>query len=973
MKVDNFYVSYKRDTRLLLYWIIKTSNAIIKKLKDSAHKVALEVNTTGQVSVSDLIPLSELIVKYHGDIPSTIYHLFQSVIKLRSIYHSQFQQLAAATPSEELETNNSTHKFFIDTLTRAFEVLGGENWLSKERTKRASNDKVDGFDTSTFEFTNEFSLLDLESASENDDGLDANSEESDKQSAPSRKKRKLRKGKKRVKARKTHRDCKSSKSDGRAPDVTLESYRIIEDDDMTEYFMAVLALTRDMLQFRLFLQDVWRKVAYNNLNSAVAAAISNIAVAMVKQSEITIFSDFPGYESYERIKQAILRGDTGQSNNEIRCTIVVEGLAQTTKALLDKKELFLIHTYHDLVDFITDYQKTRSGKPTKRMLAQIDNWNPNLNLQKATKEERIKWRRSYTINWLYDPVNITACVAVHGEHAKNEHYVLEEMDWSDQGPLRSHHRMFGLINFAAEVTTLAMQKHGTDFRHKISPHLVFHLQCIIDAWTVSRGWAICWMKGHVLSDPAQNFQPRRDLEVFLGCENWKEEKGDGFFQAIIMLDKCLVRLKHKGRSLEVIQECIGILDELRLEFLDALGKCTIFHSLSALLPSRFASRNPNGAWDYSPFLCGAGLAEGLELLYRSIMVLWEGMPEPMLIIHLHHMLVQKGHLKQTISLYGNLGMIFSGSFFSGGQLPISGFFKAFHSQFGKSPSREESQKMMNRRAVEKATRARDLLNLVPLPCFKQKSSLTMYASADWDPDRVPDSDVDPLSALGLIRLSQTRRIRDPVTSVWRLEETDLVQRARAAGMGESIISALDPLFEMFRDERQAQMDRVRSEYPSWLYDVNKASKKAESSVKSTKCEVTAERLLRIIYKDVHNDVCGRLRAFSNLSYIYITMQIILTFEKFESECQTSSNPTFRLPPFDDAELGDQWGMPTSVHLALSALHGKDEELLKSMAAVFERGGGRFMDYLYWKAEDEDKDETSRGPVTEDCSPDCCVM
>ncbi|KAM0479946.1 hypothetical protein ACHAPX_004524 [Trichoderma viride] len=952
MKVDNFYVSYKRDTRLLLYWIIKTSNAIIKKLKDSAHKVALEINITGQVTVSDLIPLSELIAKYHADIPSTIYYLFQSVIKLRSIYHSQFQQLAAATPSEELETNNSTHKFFIDTLTRAFEVLGGESWLSEERAKRASNDKEDGCDTNAFAFTNKFSLLDLESESENDDDLDADSEKSDKQSAPSLKKRKLRKGKKRVKAKKTQRDCKSSKSDGRAPDVTLESYRIIEDDDMTEYFMAVLALSRDMLQFRLFLQDVWRKVAYNNLNSAVAAAISNIAVAMVKQSEMTIFSDFPGYESYERIKQAVLRDETEQANNEIRCTILVEGLAQTMKALLDKKELFLIHTYHDLVDFITDYQKTRSGKPTKRMLAQIDNWNPNLDLQKATKEERIKWRRSYTINWLYDLVNITACVAIHGEHAKNEDYVLEEMDWSDQGPLRSHHRMFGLINFAAEVTTLAMQKHGTDFSHKISPHLVFHLQCIIDAWTVSRGWAISWMKGHVLSEPAQSFQPRRDLDIFLGCENWKEEKGDGFFQAIIFLDKCLVRLKHKGKSLEVIRECIGILDELRLEFLDALGKCEIFDSLSALLPSRLASSNPNGAWDYSPFLCGAGLAEGLELLYRSIMVLWEGMLEPTLIIHLHHMLVQKGYLKQSISLYVNLGMVFS---------------------VGKSPSREESQKMINRREVEKATRARDLLNLVPLPCFKQKSSLAMYGSAGWDPDRVPDSDVDPLSALGLIRLSQTRRIRDPVTSVWRLEETDLVQRARAAGMGESTISALDPLFELFRDERQAQMDRVRPDYSPWLYDANKASKKAESSVKSTKCEVTAERLLRIIYKDVQNDVCSRLRAFSNLSYIYITMQMVLTFEKFESECQTSSNPTLKLPPFDDAELGDEWGMPRSVHLALSALHGKDEELLKSMATIFERGGGRFIDYLYWKAEDEDKDKTSRGPVTEDCSPDCCVM
>lgn len=91
---------------------------------------------------------------------------------------------------------------------------------------------------------------------------------------------------------------------------------------------------------------------------------------------------------------------------------------------------------------------------------------------------------------------------MHGEKAKNENCVLEQMDWSDQGPLKQYRRMFGLINFAAKVTTLAMQKPGTEFRHKILPHLVFHLQCIMDAWTVSRGWAINGVKGHILSEPA---------------------------------------------------------------------------------------------------------------------------------------------------------------------------------------------------------------------------------------------------------------------------------------------------------------------------------------------------------------------------------------------------------------------------------------------------------------------------------------
>lgn len=485
MKFDNFYVSYKRDTRLLLYWVIKTSNAIIKTLHNSGHGIALEINVTGEATVSDLVPLSELIAKYHANIPSTIYHLFQSVIELRSIYHSQFQQLATTGPSEELERDNSTHKYFIDTLTRAFEVLGGEKWLSEEREKRANNDGGKETDANTFAFTNKFSVLDLESDPENDGALDGNSEASDKESAPLRKNRKSRKSGKGGKGKKIKRDCKPSQTDGGAlDDIKLERYRIIDDDCTTEYAMAVFALTRDMVQLRLFIQNVWSTVAYMNLNSAVAATLSHIAVAMIKQSEATIFIDFPGYESYEMVKQTITQGDVEKAQSEFRLTVRTTGIgssSEDTEILLDIKELFLIHTYHGLVDFITDYQKTRGGKPTKRMLAQIDNWNPNMDLKKATKEKRIKWRRSYTINGLYDLVNMTACVAIHGKNAKNENYVLEQMDWSDQGPLKSYRRMFGLTDFAAEVTTLAMQKPGADFHHKILPHLVFHLQCIVDS------------------------------------------------------------------------------------------------------------------------------------------------------------------------------------------------------------------------------------------------------------------------------------------------------------------------------------------------------------------------------------------------------------------------------------------------------------------------------------------------------------
>ncbi|KAL7945465.1 hypothetical protein V8C42DRAFT_353111 [Trichoderma barbatum] len=711
MKFNNSYVLYKKDTRLLLYWLIKTSNSINQSMDAVENDGTLKLNVTGQVNVSELVPMSELIAKYHVDIPSAIFGMFQS--------------LAFVCPSEELERNNSTHKYFIDTLTKAFDILGGQAWLSKEHEKQAKRG-VEETGSSIFAPANKFSVLDLDGESEGDD---TNHEESEKEAgsaASPQQKRRRQAGKcrrKKGKAKKTQRSRKSSRAAGQPLDeVPLESYRIIEDNAMTDY-----------IQLRSLLQDTWRRVAYQNLNSALAATLAKVAVAMIKQSEATIFVDFPGYESS----------------------------AKTTEVPLDIKELFLINAYEDLVDFITDYQKTRSGKPTKRMLPQLDNWDPQFNIQTATKEERIKWRRCYTINWLYDV------------DAKGEGFVLEQMDWSNNGPLKSHHRMFGMIDFAAEVTTLAMQKPGIAFCHKIPPHLVFYLQCIMDAWTVSRGWAISGVKGHIVSEPALNFQPRRDVDIFLGRGSWGSSSY-GFFQGTYNLKAFYLRFQNSGKSFEHTLDCIGILEKLSIEFTEALGTCGLFRQLSAVLPSRFSATNPNGVWDYSPFFCGAGLADGLDLTYRSIMVLWDGMREPMLVLHLHNMLVQKGYLKRPIGMYTRMDIMFSESFYFEGKRPKDDFVKAFQAHVHKMVTRKEFlQERTNRRAASGVTHTREFLKLVILRLFKQKSILHLYSEADWEPSRIPDSDIEPMSALGMIRLSQTRRIRNQTSYGWRLEETEL--------------------------------------------------------------------------------------------------------------------------------------------------------------------------------------------------------
>lgn len=163
---------------------------------------------------------------------------------------------------------------------------------------------------------------------------------------------------------------------------------------------------------------------------------------------------------------------------------------------VDAKEQLMAYSYNYLVEFITDFQHTRSGKPTKRMLAELNSWDPNLSLQTATKEECLLWRRSYTINWLYEMVNTVSMS--HPQHRK----------------------VLGLQEFSAFVT-LAMQNPGTHFRHKILPHHVFQLQLIMDSLTISRGWAQSFLGGDTPASPADSIDPQHVIkDEFLNTKRY---------------------------------------------------------------------------------------------------------------------------------------------------------------------------------------------------------------------------------------------------------------------------------------------------------------------------------------------------------------------------------------------------------------------------------------------------------------------
>jgi hypothetical protein len=268
---------------------------------------------------------------------------------------------------------------------------------------------------------------------------------------------------------------------------------------------------------------------------------------------------------------------------------MVEESDGTTKEIhdtdVDVKEELMFYAYQDLLDFITDFQKTRSGKPTKPMLSQIRNWDPKYDLQHASKEQRIKWRRSYTINWLYDLVNVFSHFVVKNRDAKGQKLNLETVDWSPAGLQRTSRTLFGLNDFAGEITSLAMQKPGTDFRQNIFPRHVFQLQCIVDSFTVCRGWSLNAYRGHILSAPAQEFRSPRDIDKFLRRDF--KGFGHGYSMGVSALTNVFEQDAMLHGDPDRHRQSLLSLERLRDGFLFSLGESTYADGTKTTPPLSF--------------------------------------------------------------------------------------------------------------------------------------------------------------------------------------------------------------------------------------------------------------------------------------------------------------------------------------------------------------------------------------------------
>ena len=269
MSTENGYLDYKRDTKCFLHWLGSTYNQVIVSASTNPQIPLTGLKSSGKFTLKDITEMAERVSQApEQETPSMIFRLLRWSIKGRKAAHARHVRKVAERPDQETEKSNTSHKNFIGCLESAFESLGGLEWqIQHEKEANKSYTKVD-----VEEFHNRFAALQGSQS-----GSGSSSGNTSSTSSP------------------------IIESFGA---LSLGDFRIVEDDNELEldYSMAADSMFEEWKCLRAYVQDLWHQVAYQNLNSAIAATMSEIAIKMVRKTELNIFVDFPdGYDAFEKV------------------------------------------------------------------------------------------------------------------------------------------------------------------------------------------------------------------------------------------------------------------------------------------------------------------------------------------------------------------------------------------------------------------------------------------------------------------------------------------------------------------------------------------------------------------------------------------------------------------------------------------------------------------------------------------------
>jgi hypothetical protein len=361
-------------------------------------------------------------------------------------------------------------------------------------------------------------------------------------------------------------------------------------------------------------------------------------------------------------------------------------------------------------------------------------------------------------------------------------------------------------------------------------------------------------------------------------------------------------------------------------------------------PSRFSNTDSNGLWEYSPYLSGVGLVEALGLAYSFSFAMWDQIPEPTCIIHLHNMLVQKGYITQKGGLYAAIIATFPTMFFVGGKVPTSDFSGAFSSACGMGISnRAFSQREAIRRNVARTSKNfYEYLDLRANRMFNRTSFLRLCYDADWIPERIPDEEILERSMLALLRMCRSKTILEPAAGEVATERTPLIDHARAEGVTDQMLLIVSNYVEMCRI-RAAGPVPDGLDRPELSHDISTIMPAYTQSGGGKSNGMPNDLdLLEMLKADIFNDVCGK-HPFSALNYIWVTARMMFQFIKIEGHLERVRNPLHVRAYEQDPWMAHQ----KRVSLVGLVLAEQDEECMEIMANAFQEEPANPEDHLYW--------------------------
>lgn len=987
------YVGYKQDTQRLLEWMWKTTKLILKTRPagDGGSGLPWGVSPSGETNVAGLVSMASLIADHGAPVSSSIYRLLMSIIRARSSHYAAFMDYASIFPDQEIEKSNSMHRHFIDSLMEIFSILGGISWWDKQMeandlaskrstseppaSKRSNSDSEQIEEIKGVIFSNKFASLNFadDGPSEPQQEAESESEVSEaeinyrkKTSNKNKKKGKGKKGKKTPKAQKTE-VKRRAKVDSDLDEISAKSYRILEDngDLMTNYTMAILSITAELSQMRHYLMNLWHEVASEGLNTAVAGAVSHVAIAKVKKTEEEVFTDFPGYECYESITTTLTKGDIDRFQQLSEAKATAKPLKDCPNCEVDVREKLLLYAYQDLVDFVTDFQMNRNGKPTKAMRKRLGNWDPNFCLEDATKEERIKWRRVYTINYLYDLVN--EYTAIEQKKRGSNRCFSEPIDWSPEGPTGAERRLLGMTEFAAFVTSLVTQETSVDFRRTILPRHVFQLQCIVDATMIAQfGWMLCPHGTHSFAAPCGCRTPMGEIDRFLlnyhrkGCAGEGEEckcPSDGYLSASEELENLLHAFsdpRYATRSDSEYQYLIEkTIDWAAGHVGGRLGRSPTEVESAPTPPSRFSHLGPNALWRYSYFLCGVGLAEALQIAYTAGMRLLDLLPEPTMMAHIE--LLLSSHNYFDGEEYGGLpiaqqmrAQFHRAVFGEQGAMPhwlsdvheLLEDFDAWASSGSAVRDGRITRAQASRPGVLSLPAPGSVLSVFPLRQnvdFNIPSQIFLYQEAGWDPSKIPGRDIHPRSALAAIRLSRTPMRLNTETGEHQLEFTELAKQLSNANGRDKQAPSQNRYLEAGMKQTLASIAMLKR---------NRAPRGADEELSKDsfgKLETILEDL-EAAKIDIWDDI-GGLRPLSSINFPLLVNSLYRVFVEAENTLFREGNKFFM-----DTYMGPKQTslIEMRYNLARRAMTDEDPGVMKAFTEAVKSQSSEWTDYLYYK-------------------------